>query len=486
MSSAASITVRRRGRPKGYNLAAFARFVTTLVPDTGGHMRLEPFERRMLREFFAGATETVIIIPKKNGKTTLLAALALFHLLVWPDAECVIGASSRDQATILFTQAAGLVDRSGLGHLFDVKGGYRQIRLRANPAARLRVLAADANTADGVIPTLALVDELHRHPSAELYGVFRDGLGPRDGQMLTISTAGATLDSPLGVLRTSAHRLRRFERDERAKWTHAVSDDGTFVLHEWALAPDDDPHDLALVKRANPASWQTVRRLRARHDSPSTTPWQWLRFACGVWTEGEEPWIDPRAWDRLGVEAPAVAEGSPVWLAVDLGVRHDTTAIVVAGLPEARSDGRIGTAAVILAPGDTGLAIARVEATLRELAGRYTVHGVAYDPWSFRRSAELLGDEGLEMVEFPQSPERMSIASAALYRLIETEGLAHDGDPVLRAQVLAGVTKETERGWRLQKDPRSKRPIDALIALTMAAYMASSNERPTMPLVAFV
>jgi phage terminase large subunit-like protein len=80
----------------------------------------------------------------------------------------------------------------------------------------------------------------------------------------------------------------------------------------------------------------------------------------------------------------------------------------------------------------------------------------------------------------------MSIASAALYRLIETEGLAHDGDPVLRAQVLAGVTKETERGWRLQKDPRSKRPIDALIALTMAAYMASSNERPTMPLVAFV
>jgi phage terminase large subunit-like protein len=52
------------------------------------------------------------------------------------------------------------------------------------------VLAADVDTADGVIPTLALVDEMHRHKSAGLYGVFRDGLGARDGQMLTISTAG--------------------------------------------------------------------------------------------------------------------------------------------------------------------------------------------------------------------------------------------------------------------------------------------------------
>ena len=44
------------------------------------------------------------------------------------------------------------------------------------------MLAADEATADGVIPTLALVDELHRHRSAGLYGVFRDGLGPRTGR----------------------------------------------------------------------------------------------------------------------------------------------------------------------------------------------------------------------------------------------------------------------------------------------------------------
>ena len=71
--------------------------------------------------------------------------------------------------------------------MFDVKSGYGEIRLRGSDrdGPRVRVLAADANTGDGVIPTLALVDELHRHPSGDLYGVFRDGLGPRDGQMVT-------------------------------------------------------------------------------------------------------------------------------------------------------------------------------------------------------------------------------------------------------------------------------------------------------------
>ena len=80
------------------------------------------------------------------------------------------------------------------------------------------------------------------------------------------------------------------------------------------------------------------------------------------------------------------------------------------------------------------------------------------------------------MEEFPQSPERMANASENLYRLIETGQLAHDGDPLLRAHVVAGITKETERGWRLVKDPKLSRPIDALIALAMAAMPAVADQ----------
>jgi phage terminase large subunit-like protein len=456
-----------------YTLGNFEKFCGRLKVESGRRFVLEPFQKVMLAEHFEGCTELVIIIPKKNGKTTLLAALSLFHLETWPEAECVIGAHSRDQARILFRQASGLVRRSGLQQ-FDVKpgAGTGEIRLAGlKDGPRLRVMAADANTGDGVIPTLALVDELHRHPSGELYGVFRDGLGAREGRMVTISTAGFRLDSPLGLLRDAAHQLPSFRRDEAAKYNHAQSENGAFALHEWCLGPGDDPDDLDVVKLANPRSGQTKKLLRERHDSPSMTPWQWRRFACGIWTEGEEPWISPQAWDQLGEPGLSINPDERVWVGVDLGVRKDTTAVVLVAL---RDDGTLACDALIFQPpgGEGALPLERVEDVIREVAETYAVQEIAFDPWSFRRSAELLQAEGLPVVEFPQSPERMANASANLYRLIDSGLLRHNGDLELRAQVLAGVTKETERGWRLTKDPKH-RPIDALIALAMAADLAS-------------
>jgi phage terminase large subunit-like protein len=287
--------------------------------------------------------------------------------------------------------------------------------------------------------------------------------------MITISTAGTRMDSPLGLLRARAYELPNLT--VKGPYRYVRSDD--FAMHEWALDSQADVDDLRVVKTANPAPWQTLEQLRVRHDSPSMTPWQWRRFACGIWTEGEEPWIDPTVWDALREPGMTLDSADPVVLGVDVGVRQDSTAIVAVAK---RPDGRLAVAATILQPppGDA-LPLRVVEEAIRELCGRYDVRGVAFDPWSFRRSAELLDQEGLPMVEFPQSPERMAHASANLYRVIESGGLVHDGDPALRSHVMAGVTKETERGWRLQKDPRRSAPIDALIALAMAVQVASAD-----------
>ena len=245
-------------RPAVGELDAFSRFCARLTLDSGHPMILEPFQRTMLADYFAGADETLVLLPKKNGKTTLLAALALFHLVTTPDAECVIGAASRDQATILYDQAVGFVRRTpGLPDRAVVKRGYREIR-SGKDAGRIRVLAADVDTADGVIPTLALVDELHRHKSAGLYGVFRDGLGPRDGRMITISTAGDHEQSPFGLMRTGAREL---PVTSTGAHHYVRTSDGLFAMHEWALDRDDDVDDMDVVKTANPASWQTVERL---------------------------------------------------------------------------------------------------------------------------------------------------------------------------------------------------------------------------------
>lgn len=428
---------------------------------------LEDFQRTILADYFAGTTETLILLPKKSGKTSLLAALALYHLITTPEAECMIAAASRDQATILYDQAAGFVRRSpGLQKRVEVKGGYRQIR-SLRDSGRIRVLAADADTADGVIPTLALVDELHRHKSADLYGVFRDGLGPRDGQIITISTAGSDRESPLYVIRAAA-----LERGYKRTGAYLRAGAGQFVLHEWSLQDDDDLDDIALVKTCNPLSVSTVEKLRTRHDSPSMTPWAWARFACNVWTSAEEDWLPSGAWDACFGDA-TLPDFADVYVGVDIGVKKDSSAVAVCWRrPE---DDRIISQATVFSPSPgVPLDLAKVENHLRELAEQYVVWEVRYDRWSFERSAQMLSDEGLLMVDVPMTNERVVPMSAGLYELIVSGRLVHDGDPVLAAHVAAGTIRETERGWRIAKG-KAKRPMDALVALMLAASGANQS-----------
>jgi hypothetical protein len=77
--------------------------------EDGRPLAVEGFQKRMLADYFAGTTETIVLCPKKQRKSTITASVALFHLVTTPDAECVIVAASREQAGILFGQAAGFV-----------------------------------------------------------------------------------------------------------------------------------------------------------------------------------------------------------------------------------------------------------------------------------------------------------------------------------------------------------------------------------------
>ncbi|MBA2512778.1 MAG: hypothetical protein H0V26_00385, partial [Solirubrobacterales bacterium] len=171
------------------DLDRFAEFCEQhLRLENGRPLVLEPFQRRILADYFAGTTETLVLVSKKQGKTTLLSALALWHITAQRDAECVIAAAARDQATIMLRQAGGFIRRSDALRK-RLRVTQREV-VSLIDGGRIRCLASDVDTADGVLPTLALVDELHRHKSPDLYGVLRDGLGPRDGRLITISTAG--------------------------------------------------------------------------------------------------------------------------------------------------------------------------------------------------------------------------------------------------------------------------------------------------------
>ncbi len=491
------------------DLGLFASFCEQLLLENGQPMVIEPFQRQALTDYFEGTTETLILVSKKNGKSSLLGALALFHLLVTPDAECVIGASSRDQGRILFRQAAGLVTRSKLGYAKEdpsthsaplvVKQGYNEIQSRRD-AGRIRVMAADANTGDGVIPTLALVDELHRHRSGDLYGVFRDGLGPRDGQIVTISTAGADIESPLGLIRQRAYELE-MRREGRA-YRYARSPNGQFVMHEWALDPDADTDDMEVVKEANPASWQTIEALQRRFVSPSTMNWQWLRFACGIWTRGEDQWIPRYRWDECSWEYAettaadddgAVRRSTSVVLAFDGSYNGDSTALVASTIPKGiegreREDednddlpryiGPPPHLAVVdvwerpaSAPDDWTVPILEVEKAIITACRRWRVKEIAADASRWQRSLEVLRARGLPVVEFPQHPARMVPATTRLHTAVMRSegGITHSGDERLARHVENAVLKISERGGQISKPTKtSALKIDLAVCAIMA------------------
>jgi phage terminase large subunit-like protein len=476
------------------DLPAFERFCAALRLDSGRALVLEPFQRAMLRDYFAGVRETLILLSKKNGKTTILAALALWHLLVTDDAECVIGATSRDQAGILFDQATGFVRRSpGLQTRLLVRRGYREIRSRRD-SGRIRVLAADVDTADGIIPTLALMDELHRAASAGLYGIFRDGLGPRAGQMVAISVAGEHELSPLGEMRAAARRLASLRR--RGRYVYARSEDGGFAMHEWALEAGDDYHDMRVVKQVNPASWQTAEELQQRHDSPSMLEWQWQRFACGLWVSAEHRWMDPEQWHAAASEE-RLQRGDRIALGFDGSRLDDATALVACRV----EDGLVQVLALWEAPRtekgqrelEWEVPREEVDAAVAEANEEYRVVRGYFDPPLWQSEIDGWAREFGEtaVMRFATNRRRFQGATERFRTDVASGELPHAQDERLSAHVLNAHVHNTRGGyWLAKARPSSPDKIDAAVAAILAYEaradaLAEQQPEPSRELLTF-
>lgn len=481
-----SLTSSRRGEPP--ELEQFVAFCAELTLDTRRPFVVEDFQRRLLSDYFGGTTETLVLLPKKNGKSTLVAALALYHLLTTQDAECCIVASSRDQAGIILKQARKFINGSpALARLFEMN--KREI-LSLSDEGVVKVLASDVDHVDGLIPTLAIVDELHRHKSADLYGVFRDGLGPRSGRMITISTAGDDSESPLGKMRAAARALPTQERD--GAYHYARSADGKYVMHEWSLEPNADRADMAVVKQANPASWHTLEALSARFTSPSMTPWQWARFACGVWLQGEDTAIGPVEWGACKADAIPDPGDAVVRLGVDVGLKEDTTGIVAHWLDD-EGVAWIGGVRILVPPAEKGVGLRKraILDAVAELADEFGARTVVIDPETGGEIiAQDLEDElGLEVIAHSQKPAPMAQAAERFYAAVNEQMIRHPGDPAFSRHVLNAHRRSTQDGrWSFVKESKqSKKHIDALIAAAIAHNIAIEERDQTgEPLVAFI
>lgn len=421
---------------------------------------LEPYQRRIARMHFGPEREMVAVLPRGNAKTTTAALIGLHHLLTVPGAAVTIGAASRDQARIAYERMRGFAQHESLEHNLVV----RHLELRHEDEdghlRLLRVIASDGPRAHGLSSSLYIADELWAWRDAELLEAMQTGLIKRpDAKLLMISTAAALLDSPLGRL-----RARAMAQPSAKRTGPVVTATGALAWIEWSIPEESGLDDMGAVKRANPAPW--ISRADLRRQRSAVAELAFAQHHAGRWGAREGAWLPAGAWQACASDAATIEDGEHVWVGVDVGGSRAASAVVMV-TEDLRVRARTWQ-------GDD--AVLKVAAHVRELAGRYQVREVAYDPWRFRSEALRLEEAGLPTVEFPQSITRMVPASERLYAAVVERRLTHGNDPDLNTHVAGAIAKQTNRGWRLDKSERGAQ-IDAVVALAMALERAEAPVR---------
>jgi phage terminase large subunit-like protein len=479
-----STTLRRSAeRLEPFTLEHFRRYCYALRLDSGDRFVLEEFQEAVSADIFAGFAETWMIVPEGNGKTTFMSAHALYHGDYMPSAFVPIGASSREQAEILYRQAEGFVFRTpGLRDRFKCQEGYRRIKC-LRTGGRIQVYAADDRTADGIIPTLAMLDELHRHRNLRLYRTWRGKLLKRGGQIATISTAG----EPGGEFEDARANMRRLAREVTVDGCHvrAVGEDS--VLHDWAVPSTGQAVDMDVVAAANPRTDLTAEVLRKKHDSPTMTNEHWLRFVCNIPSSFDGNGISGDDWDALAdpnldPDRDLVGVG---WM--DLAWQIDTSAIGVL-LWDEEGMRYVPSPVVVEPPVDeSDIVRAIVDFQLRFPR----LIGWVMDPNAGAQQMAQLLEKGthplqidrdvppLEFIEHSQDPAPMSLAATRLDEAVRTRVLRHSGDRTMRRHVLNAVRRATagekyrfDRPSDAKGEKRAKYPIDCLTGLLMANSVA--------------
>lgn len=483
--------------PNGpFTLPHFRDWAAELILDSGESFHPEDWQEAFLEDVFAGFPECWLVVPEGNGKTTLMAALGLYHCEHRPMASVPVAASSREQAEIMYRQAEGFVLRSPRLHepvtsAIQLAKGKRKTevprflpleghrRINHFGGGRIQVFAADDRTGDGVIPTLGLLDELHRHRDLSLYRTWAGKLLKRQGQIVTISTAG----EPGSDFEETRTRIRQSAPEREGPFIRAIS--GRTVLHDWAVREDEDPDDLDVVKAANPFSGVTVEALAEKRDSPTMTVQHWRRFVCNLPTRSEYAAIQESEWFAAQVsdEPPA---GEEVWVGADIAWKWDTTALVPLWVRDEKYR-LFGTPKILTPPRDgTSLDPEKVERAFIQLHERNPIHTVAMDT----NRAEQLGswlerEIGCQVVDVSQGIPVQVEEYERFMEALRSGWIKHTGDPEFTRHVLNAVAKiqrggdaifERPHQSRRNVDEQDRRVIDALKAAAMVHRIATLQQ----------
>ncbi len=492
---------------RGERAVEFLRALRHPKSESGG-FDLPFFWERIVRRIYGPATATgtrqvktvFVMIPRGARKTTIGAGLGLLHTFGYervPGGRIIAAAAAEEQATEAADEARAIVAATPwLDKVAKVTESENKIEHRKSGTV-FRTISSDGDLKHGKTPSLVLADELHVWRNRKLWTALRTGMVKASNTLtVIITTAGRGKEN-------LAYGLYEYALKVAAQ----PDLDPGFLPVLFQSPADCDWQDEELWHAVNPGLAQGfpdlegMRQLaREARERPADRE-DFRQYNLNVWLDhSAAPFVDMSVYDEGDepVDLDAL-EGEPCWIAVDMGLNTDLTAVVACwGDDEAGFD----VAAWFFVPGDNLRARAdrdkvpyprwsedgfiiptpgnvtdyrAVEQHIRRLCERFDVREIAFDPAYAQAVMGPLAEDGFPVVTMRQGWVTMAPAIKELERAIVGRNFRHGGNPVLRWNFENIVVERDKAGNLSFHKGKSRDRIDGAVAAAMAVARASAG-----------
>lgn len=470
----------------------------------GRLMKLDPFQKRFIKRIYDnphGTRLAILSMARKNGKTALIAALVLAHVL-GPEArlnsQLVSGARSRDQAAIVFNLMVKMIDMSPelTARSRYVPSGKKVYGLSKN--VEYQALSADAATKHGLSPLVVIFDEL---------GQVR---GPKDAFVEALETAQGAYDDGLQIVISTQAPT---DGDMLSIWIDdaLTSGDPHIVVEVYAADEKAKLSDRRQWKKANPAlgnfrSLPELEKMAQKAQRMSSFESSFRNLYLNQRIDRNEPFIAKSIWQANGGAVATDWGDAEVYSGLDLSAVHDLTAHVPvaqigglwnvkptfwlpeAGLREKSENDRVPyddwhkQGFLETTPGKA-VEYEWVAKKLYDFEQNHNWVRCAFDRWGMKYLRPWLIKAGFTeeridelFVEFGQGFQSMSPALRDTETALLNENVRHGNHPVLSMCAANAVVSTDPAGGRKLNKAKAAGRIDGMVAMTMGFGVAPLSQ----------
>ncbi len=438
-------------------------------------------------------------VARKNGKSTKLAGVGLYGLIAdgEPGAEVYSAATKKDQARIIFDEAARMVKASpSISRIIEI---YKGSLVMPSTNSKFLPLASDEDTLDGLNISTALIDELHAHKTRGVWDVIDTATGARQQPLLwAITTAG---NNRFGIC------YEQYERSVKTLENHGGTAEDSLFAYIAQLDKDDDWRDEANWKKANPNLGISVSLddLRSKAETAKQFPAAMNNFLCkhlNVWVNQTVRWMDMDRWNECPKESPVPLEGRVCIGGLDLSATTDLTSVNLEfNLPdgfvamishsfmpedrvqEAERRDNVPYSAwvrdgwITATPGEV-VDYEWVKSYILKQAEKYSFAECCYDQWNATQIANDLASEGMTMVVCGQGYKSLSEPTKHIMGLVLQRKLIHFGNPVLTWAISNTVVTSDPAGNIKPDKSKTTMRIDPAMAMVISHFRGMLNPEP--------